>query len=118
MKRPVAIAAASLIAKLKAGPDGFIRLQIDERDWICLAMGCAHGLQDLLALWIDGDAAHMALGAPALKLRVIVSLPLRRGSFPFALNAPFRISMALNRWEFPTRATGSITANGHPRRQA
>ena len=82
MKRPVAIAAASLIAKLKASPDGFIRLQIDERDWICLAMGCAQGLQDLLALWIDGDAAHMALGAPALKLRVIVSLPLRRGSFP------------------------------------
>ena len=82
MKRPVAIAAASLIAKLKAGPDGFIRLQIEERDWICLAMGCAQGLQDLLALWIDGDAAHMALGVPALKLRIIVSLPLRRGSFP------------------------------------
>jgi Ni,Fe-hydrogenase III large subunit len=82
MKRPVAIAAASLIAKLKAGPDGFIRLRIEERDWICLAMGCAQGLQDLLALWVDGDAAHMALGVPALKLRIIVSLPLRRGSFP------------------------------------
>ncbi len=45
-------------------------------------MGCAQGLQDLLALWVDGDAAHMALGVPALKLRIIVSVPLRRGSFP------------------------------------
>ena len=82
MKRPVATAAASLAAKLKAGADGFIRLRIDERDWIGLAMGCAQGLQDLLALWVDGDAAHMALGVPALKLRIIVSVPLKRGSFP------------------------------------
>jgi hypothetical protein len=82
MKRPVATAAASLVAKLKAGADGFIRLGIDERDWIGLAMGCAQGLQDLLALWVDGNAAHMALGVPALKLRIIVSVPLKRGSFP------------------------------------
>ena len=82
MKRPVPLAAAALAAKLKAGPYGFIRLRIDERDWIGLAMGCAQGLQDLLALWVDGDAAHMGLGVPALKLRIIVSLPLKRGSFP------------------------------------
>jgi Ni,Fe-hydrogenase III large subunit len=82
MKKPVAIGIASLAAKSKAGADGFIRLQASERDWICLAMGCAQGLQDLLALWIDGDAAHMALGVAALKLRVIVSVPLKRGSFP------------------------------------
>ena len=82
MKRPVPLAAAALATKLKAGPDGFIRLRIDERDWIGLAMGCAQGLQDLLALWVDGDAAHMGLGVPALKLRIIVSVPLRRGSFP------------------------------------
>jgi Ni,Fe-hydrogenase III large subunit len=45
-------------------------------------MGCAQGFQDLLALWVDGDAAHMALGVPALRLRIIVSVPLKRGSFP------------------------------------
>ncbi len=82
MKRPVPTAAAALAAKLKAGPDGFIRLRVDERDWIGLAKGCAQGLQDLLGLWIDGDAALMGLGVPALKLRVIVSVPLHRGSFP------------------------------------
>ncbi len=82
MKRPVPLAAAALATKLKAGPDGFIRLRVDERDWIGLAMGCAQGLQDLLALWVDSDAAHMGLGVPALKLRIIVSVPLKRGSFP------------------------------------
>ncbi len=82
MKRPVPLAAAALATRLKAGPDGFIRLRIDERDWIGLAMGCAQGLQDFLALWIDDDAAHMGLGVPALKLRIIVSVPLKRSSFP------------------------------------
>ena len=82
MKRPVPISAAALATKLKAEPDGFVRLRIDERDWIGLAMGCAQGLQDLLALWVDDDASHMGLGVPALKLRIIVSVPLKRGSFP------------------------------------
>lgn len=82
MKRPVPLAAAAQAAKLKAGPDGFIRVRIDERDWIGLAMGCTQGLQDLLALWVDDDAAHMGLGVPALRLRIIVSVPLKRGSFP------------------------------------
>ena len=82
MKRPVPLTAAALVGKLKAGTDGFIRLRIDERDWIGLALGAAQGLQDLLALWVDGEAAHMALGVPALKLRIIVSVPLKRGSFP------------------------------------
>lgn len=82
MKRPIPTAAAALAVKLKAGPDGFIRLRIDERDWIGLAMGCAQGLQDLLALWVDDDAAHMGLGVPALGLRIIVSVPLQRGNFP------------------------------------
>ncbi|MBK5265782.1 MAG: NADH-quinone oxidoreductase subunit C [Alphaproteobacteria bacterium] len=82
MKRPVPLAATALAAKLKGGPDGFVRLRIDERDWISLAMGCAQGLQDLLALWVDGDAAHMGLSDSELKLRIIVSVPLHRGSFP------------------------------------
>ena len=61
---------------------GFIRMRIDERDWICLAMGCAGGLQDLLALWADAGSVHMALGVPALRLRIIVSLSLKRGGYP------------------------------------
>jgi Ni,Fe-hydrogenase III large subunit len=82
MKQPVAIAAASLIAGSKAGEDNFVRLRITERDWIGLAMGAAQGLHDLLALWIDGNAAYMALGVPARGARIIVFLPLKRGSFP------------------------------------
>jgi Ni,Fe-hydrogenase III large subunit len=82
MKRPVAMAAATLAAGQAGGPDGFIRMRIDERDWICLAMGCAGGLQDLMALWADGGSVHMALGVPAHRLRVVVSLPLKRGGYP------------------------------------
>jgi Ni,Fe-hydrogenase III large subunit len=69
-------------------------LRIDERDWIGLAMGCAQGLQDLLALWVDDDAAHMGLGVPALKLRIIVSVPLKRDSFPsVAKNHPAAVRL-------------------------
>lgn len=82
MKRPVPTAISTIATGSHAGPDGFIRLPVDERDWICLAMGCAEGLQDLMAIWIDHGAVHMALGVPAVPLRVIVSLPLKRGGFP------------------------------------
>ena len=40
------------------------------------------GLHDLCALWVDGDAMHMALGGSGSKLRAIVSLPTKRGSYP------------------------------------
>lgn len=110
MKRPVPTAAAALATKLRAGPDGFIRLRIDERDWIGLAMGCAQGLQDLLALWVDDDAAHMGLGVPALKLRIIVSVPLKRGSFPsVAKNHP-----AASRLERSIRDLHGVEPKGLP----
>ena len=98
MKRPVPMAAATLVAGFGPGADGFIRLPVSERDWICLAMGCAHGLQDLVALWTDAGSVHLALGSPALNLRVIASLPLKRTGFPsVALNhAPaIRLERAL-----------------------
>ena len=82
MRRPVPVAAATLAAGLAAGPDGFARMAVTERDWICLAMGCASGLQDLMALWIDAGSVHMALGVPAQHWRVVVSLPLKRTGFP------------------------------------
>jgi Ni,Fe-hydrogenase III large subunit len=82
VKRPVPVSATVIAAGLAAGPDGFVRLAVGERDWICLAMGCAEGLQDLVALWIDGENVHMALAAPGEGLRLIVALPLKRTGFP------------------------------------
>jgi Ni,Fe-hydrogenase III large subunit len=82
MKRPVATPVATLVTGQVVGADGFIRLAVSDRDWICLAMGCAEGLQDLLALWVDEGFAHMALGVPSLGLRAIVSLALKRTGFP------------------------------------
>jgi Ni,Fe-hydrogenase III large subunit len=87
MRRPVPVAASSLAASRAAGADGFVRLDVDERDWICLALGCAAGLQDLLGLWPDAGAIHMALGVPAQGMRCIVSLQLKRTGYPsVALN--------------------------------
>lgn len=87
MRRPVATSASMLAGPRRAGRDGFIRFEVDERDWICLAMGCAAGLQDLLSLWPDRGLIHMALGIPADAARFIVSLPLKRTGYPsVALN--------------------------------
>ena len=110
MRRPVPVAAATLAAGLAAGPDGFARMAVTERDWICLAMGCASGLQDLMALWIDAGSVHMALGVPAQHWRVVVSLPLKRTGFP---------SVALNhapaiRLERAIRDLHGIEAQGLP----
>lgn len=110
MKRPVPTAAAALATKLKAGPDGFIRFRIDERDWIGLAMGCAQGLQDLLALWVDDEAAHMGLGVPTLKLRIIVSVPLKRGGFPSVA----KNHAAANRLERSLRDLHGVEPKGLP----
>lgn len=82
MKRPVPTTAAAVAAGLAAGADGFIRWTVSERDWICLAMGCAEGMQDLLALWVDDGSVHMALSMPVDRLRLIATLPLKRGGFP------------------------------------
>ena len=89
MKRPVPATAANLVPGKAPGTDGFIRFEADERDWICLAMGCAAGLQDFLGLWPDQGSIHMALGMPAEANRFIASLPLKRTGYPsVALNHP------------------------------
>jgi Ni,Fe-hydrogenase III large subunit len=82
MKKPVATPVLSLADGLAPGPDGFTRLAADDRTWICLAMGCAAGMQDLLSVWIDGNDVCMALGVPAAGRRFIVSFPLRRNAYP------------------------------------
>jgi Ni,Fe-hydrogenase III large subunit len=83
------VAATHLTAGRKPGADGFVRFEVAERDWICLAMGCAAGLQDLLGLWPDGGTIRMALAAPAERSRFIVALRLKRTGYPsVALNHP------------------------------
>jgi Ni,Fe-hydrogenase III large subunit len=82
VKRPVATPVTDLALAQVKGKDGFVRIAVTERDWICLALGCAEGLQDLLALWIDNGMAHMALGVPGERLRAIATLALKRGGFP------------------------------------
>jgi Ni,Fe-hydrogenase III large subunit len=82
VKRPVPTAAAVLALGKVPGPDGFIRLLVNVRDWIGLALGCANGMQDLLSLWIDAGSVHMAIGVSAEGIRLIVSLPLKRSGFP------------------------------------
>lgn len=82
MRRPAPLALTALTADRRTGPDGFIRFDVGERDWICLAMGCAAGLQDLLALWCEGNQVRMALGVPGEGLRAIVSHPVKKGQFP------------------------------------
>jgi Ni,Fe-hydrogenase III large subunit len=57
-------------------------MEVSGRDWIGLAMGCADGMQDLLAEWVDEGKVHMALSVSRDQLRVIASLPLQRNSFP------------------------------------
>lgn len=82
MKRPVATSVLDVAKGRKAGADGFARITADDRTWICLAMGCAKNLQDLLSIWADGNDICMALGVPAKGARFIVSLPLRRHAYP------------------------------------
>ena len=64
---------------------------IDSRKHVMRVVGTAlspeyvytlQGMQDLVALWADDGAVHMALGVPAVPFRVIASLPLKRGGFP------------------------------------
>ena len=82
MKRPAPLALTSLLADKRPDGDGFVRLNASEREWICLALGCAAGLQDLLALWTEGNQVRMALGAIKEGVRAIVSHPIKKGQYP------------------------------------
>ncbi|MFI5001798.1 MAG: nickel-dependent hydrogenase large subunit [Reyranellales bacterium] len=71
---------ADLVAGCDAGPDGYVRLDVEADAWTTLAQGCAAGLHDLSALWADSERMRMALGGDGR--RVIVSLKTEAGAYP------------------------------------
>lgn len=75
-------ALADLVAGRTAGPDGYVRLEVDAGTWTALSRGCAAGLHELSALWADDGTMHMALGDPARAVRAIASLRIADGSYP------------------------------------
>lgn len=77
-----AIAVVELVRGKKAGADGFVRIDVDTRTWRGLAVGCARAHQHLSGLWYDAGRIRMAMLDEAHKLRVIASLPTRKGAYP------------------------------------
>lgn len=80
MSEPVSI--SRIAAGKKPGADGFVRVAVDEAEWIALAKGAAQGLHDLVSLWCDGSHVRMASSDAGAKVRAIVSLPTRAGAYP------------------------------------
>ena len=125
MKRPVPMAAATLAAGFGPGADGFIRLPVSERDWICLAMGCAHGLQDLVALWTDAGSVqslvdemlkqsrYALLLRPQLVENLTVDQLIRTRA---ALRRHATIRHSTVRQIEPNQQRGCGTTTGHPGR--
>ncbi|MGE3709929.1 MAG: hypothetical protein AB7G35_09675 [Hyphomicrobiaceae bacterium] len=62
--------------------DGFARIRVEPAQWIALSRGCAQALQDLSALWIDGNLARMALIGRDRSRRCIATLELADGTYP------------------------------------
>jgi Ni,Fe-hydrogenase III large subunit len=80
--------------------DSFRRRPIPRRflsaeEWIGAAGDAATGTLDLLSLWADAQAVHMALRDPAAKRIGIVSYEARDGSYP----SVGRVHVAANRLE-------------------
>jgi len=71
---------SELVAGRDAGPDGYVRLDVEANVWTALAQGCAAGSHDLSALWADGGRVRMALSGGGL--RAIVSLGTEDGVYP------------------------------------
>jgi Ni,Fe-hydrogenase III large subunit len=89
-----ATALADLVAGRPAGPDGYVRLDVEADHWTALAQGCAAGLHDLSALWADGDRMRMALVGDGH--RAVVSLRTENGGYP-AISAHHPPAMRLER---------------------
>jgi len=83
-----AISVAEFVVGRDADADGYVRLEVGHDAWTGLAEGCAAGLQELSALWADGDRVRMALNAEGR--RAIVSLETQAGLYPSvaAVHAP------------------------------
>ena len=77
-----AASISTFAAGARPGADGFVRLGVDEGQWVGLAKAAAAGAHDLVGLWCDGANVLMALSAPVAKVLVIVSLPTRAGAYP------------------------------------
>jgi Ni,Fe-hydrogenase III large subunit len=79
---PTSLTLGDFAAGRPAGPDGFVRADVDAATWTALAEGCAAGGHDLVALWADDGTVRLALGDAALGLRAIVSLRAEGGRYP------------------------------------
>ena len=80
MSAPLAL--ADFVAVHPAGPDGFVRADVDADSWTALADGCAAGAHDLVSLWADDGAMRLALSDAARGLRAILSLRTEAGRYP------------------------------------
>ncbi len=90
------LALADFVAGRPAGPDGFVRADVDARTWTALAEGCAAGAHDLVSLWADGDTMRLALSDAGRGLRAIASLPTEVGRYP-SVSARHRPALRLER---------------------
>lgn len=92
----VALTLADFVAGRMAGPDGFVRVDVDAGTWTALAEGCAVGTHDLVSLWADGNAMRLALSDAGHGLRVIASLATEAGRYP-SVAARHRPALRLER---------------------
>jgi Ni,Fe-hydrogenase III large subunit len=78
----VQLALAEFVDGRTAESDGFVRAEVDAGTWTALAEGCAAGRHDLVSLWADDGVMRLALSAPVLGPRAIVSLRTEGGRYP------------------------------------
>ena len=82
MTRVLPTAVAEVAAGKTAGPDGFIRLKVRKAEWCALAIGCAEGHNDLMALWHEPGRMRMALMERGGTTRMIATITCPKGAYP------------------------------------
>ncbi len=82
MTRTLPTAVAEVAAGMTAGPDGFVRLKVGKAEWSALAIGCAQGRNDLMALWHERGRMRMALMQRGGTARVIATIACPKGAYP------------------------------------
>ena len=75
-------AIAKIAGGNTAGPDGFVRADVDAAAWTAIAEYVASGNADLVSMWADGDVVRMALRELGSMTQLIATLKLTRPSFP------------------------------------
>jgi Ni,Fe-hydrogenase III large subunit len=58
------------------------RYPVQPDGWTAIAHALGAGQGELLGLWAEPDAVHLALHAPALAMRAVVSIAVKDGTFP------------------------------------